>query len=87
MAVIINGSSSSPGVSASLSRRVLQTTGSPFAVSFSDMGAPNMSSNSYSVALGGETLAEVRQSSITPAGFTIIGGHIGDIHHVIIGGN
>lgn len=76
----------SPDAGVSISRQVLQTTASPYHVNFADISALNQPTSIYCVSLGGEGVAYVRQSTMTTTGFDILGGSIGDTHHLTISG-
>jgi hypothetical protein len=68
------------------SARLEQPGASPFPVTFADIGLDNMDDTNYKVFVGGETAAQAQQTSYATTGFTLIGGSIGDIIHVLIVG-
>jgi len=68
-------------------------TASPKVITFAGQGLPNMADNAYRVVVGGEmavTMGDnlyVDESTITPEGFSIVGGTGAEIAHVWIHGN
>ena len=64
--------------------KVEQTTASPFKVVFADLGLPNMADANYRIMLGGETEATVLEHATSFDKFTLYGGTITDIHHIVI---
>ena len=64
--------------------KVEQSTPSPFQVTFADLGLPNMADSNYRVMVGGETDAKVIETSLSPEGFSLYGGTITDVHHIVV---
>jgi hypothetical protein len=68
--------------------RFTQLGGGPQVLTFAGLGLLNMADDQYSILLGGETINRTypQQSSITPTGFTLLGGTTTDVHHITIVG-
>jgi len=62
--------------------------GSPHTVTFASLGMKDMEDSSYLVLVGGETVAltKVDESTITTAGFDILGGGATEVAHVLVVG-
>jgi hypothetical protein len=63
--------------------------GSPETVTFKDAGLPDMAADSeYVVQVGGETAARVTvdESTITPAGFDVLGAAASEVLHITVHG-
>lgn len=69
--------------------RFTQTLAGPQALLFATLGLKDMADANYVVILGGETAGVTRpqESTIATTGFTLLGGTVTDVHHILIVGN